>query len=328
MVFTYNIDIKTTFIVVYQYVTKSVPTIHKYTKVPIPTIYDWISKLENNIDIMERQKGGGQAPKLTPELKSRIRRRARSNPNSSSTRRLASQFDISKTSASKVLKEGGFRYNLVPKSTKKLTEEEKENRVQYCRRMLKRKADCLYTTFFSDEMGINLSDAYQKKVWHPPNKKVKVSKPDRDVRLNCWGAVSAQGATSLHIFKGSLDRVKYQAILQEHKEEMEELYPNGYLFIHDNLRAHTAAENWAMENEINISEFPTYSPDLNIIENVWSALKQAVAVENPKTEAALARSLEENWALLTSKNALTPYFENLKVRYLECIDKGGTNLPY
>ena len=51
-------------------------------------------------------------------------------------------------------------------------------------------------TFFADEMGIWLSDAAAKKAWSGPYKKVKIEKPLKDIKLNCWGAISRNEATS------------------------------------------------------------------------------------------------------------------------------------
>lgn len=184
------------------------------------------------------------------------------------------------------------------------------------------------TCFYSDEMGITLSDAHKDKVWNPPKKKVKVALPQKDIKLNCWGAISPQGVTSLHIYKGTLNTDTYCDILEEHKHEMDQMFPRGYNFQHDSLPAHVAAEDWMLEQNFDLVDFPTYSPDLSPIENVWSTLKEAVAVDNPKTEKQLRKSLLKNWDIVTNVNNLQPYFESLYNRYGECIDQKGNKLDY
>jgi len=77
-----------------------------------------------------------------------------------------------------------------------------------------------------------------------------------------------------------------------------------------------------------ILDFPSYSPDLSPIENLWAALKNAVAKENPKTERTLCKRLIRNWKILTTKENPQPYFKNLHTRYLECIEKKGILLKY
>jgi len=61
--------------------------------------------------------------------------------------------------------------------------------------------------------------------------------------LNCWGGISVNGATSLHIFKGSLKGTVYQETLEEHISEMEEPFPDGYYFQHDKHSSHTCCED-------------------------------------------------------------------------------------
>ena len=70
--------------------------------------------------------------------------------------------------------------------------------------MLKRKEAPIDEIFFSDEMGINLSDILTTKDQSGPRKKVKVEKPITDVRVSRWGAISRYGAASLEIYQGTL----------------------------------------------------------------------------------------------------------------------------
>ena len=105
---------------------------------------------------------------------------------------------------------------------------------------------------------------------------------------------------------------------------MNKIYPEGYYFQHDQLKTHKAVEDWAKEKGLDIIYYPTYSPDFSPIENLWSALKGAVATDNPQTEAQLFKSLKRNWERLTTQNALQSYFKELERRYLICIENKGS----
>jgi len=194
--------------------------------------------------------------------------------------------------------------------------------------MLKSNGERINGSIFSDEMGINLVDCCSKEVWNPPRKKVKIEIPRRDVRLNCWGGISQNGATSLHIYKGTLTKDRYMEILEEHKDEMDDLFPDGFLFQHDNYSVHMSAEEEMKRQNFNMLNFPTYSPDLSPIENLWGALKTAVAKGNPKTGAKLGGGLYKHWEELTEVDNLETYFGNLRDRYNECIDKGGERIKH
>ena len=80
-------------------------------------------------------------------------------------------------------------------------------------------------------------------------------------------------------------------MVEEHIEEMEDLYHEGFLFMHDNLSTHQAAEPGLKRQDLYILDFPTYSADLNPIENLWETLKGRVACDLPRTEAKLKNSL-------------------------------------
>ena len=80
-----------------------------------------------------------------------------------------------------------------------MAQEEKDSRVEFCKRMLKRPGRLLVNILYSDETGMNLSEAHRDKQWQDPNKRVKLSLPKRDVRLSCWGAICLRGATSLSL---------------------------------------------------------------------------------------------------------------------------------
>ena len=91
---------------------------------------------------------------------------------------------------------------------------------------------------------------------------------------------------------------------------MDDLYPHGYFFQQDKSSVHVAAISLMKKLGFDIIDFPTYSPDLTPIENLWWALKTEVAKENPKTEKALCDSLRRNWDVLTNPENIKPYFEN------------------
>ena len=103
-----------------------------------------------------------------------------------------------------------------------------------------------------------------------------------------------------------INSIKYLQILQE------SLLPEMFLgkkLQQDNAPAHNSilSKTWFSENGLEILEnWPPNSPDINIIENVWSLLKKRVFQRHPK-------NIEELWAFCQEEFGRIPleYIQNL-----------------
>ncbi len=322
-----NIDTKTRFLVLYLDAGMKATRMSKVLKVASSTLYRWIEETENDQDIRKTKPGRGPKPKIDSNLSKKIQREIHEAPQCASLRKLESKFGVSKSSMGEFMHEKGYNYKKCH-AKRTLEEDEKDDRMDYCEYMLEDGGWRIDQTIFTDEMGIKLSEAHAPMSWGKPNKKIKVEKPKYDMRLNCWGGISINGATSLHIFKPNLTSDLYENILEEHLPEMEELYSEDFFLQHDNLPAHKSAEEWIENEGLERVDFPSYSADWSPIENLWSALKHSVSVEHPTTAAELEQSLRNNWKILTTRENLAPYFDNLHSRYADCIEVEGEELPY
>ena len=85
-------------------------------------------------------------------------------PQKVSTRNLAARDGVNRTIIHNIFVEKGLKYqspNILPE----LTMDQMQKRTAYCSNMLETNGEKIYETFFSDEMGIKLSEAHPKKTW-------------------------------------------------------------------------------------------------------------------------------------------------------------------
>lgn len=110
----------------------------------------------------------------------------------------------------------------------------------------------------------------------------------KNLTVKVWGSISSLGVGPLIRYEKTMNASKYINLLNRHllrfypeledtrmEEEVEAEQLPPFCFMQDNSTSHTAkiVQNWGLENDVNFLKWPSNSPDLNIIENIWAYIQ-------------------------------------------------------
>jgi len=205
-----------------------------------------------------------------------------------------------------------------------LTLAHKQKRVEWAQ---KHKDDNWKKTLFSDETAFQL---YRNTIkhWYKNTRLVRPMPKDRS-KIFAWGGFCIKGTTSLFCFRRIMDGKFYVEILEKQLPEVRSMLRGRWRLQQDNDPKHTSriAKEFLDNNVPEVMDWPSNSPDLNPIENLWAIVKRNVELRRPKNLSELEHFLGEEWGNIPN-SLLINLVNSMSQCCKEVIEKNGERISY
>jgi transposase len=187
------------------------------------------------------------------------------------------------------------------------------------------------STWFTDEKKFNLDGPDCTKFYcHDLRKEPEVASRRQAVggSVMVWAGFSARGKTSICFVTRILNSQKYQDVLQNH---LVPLLQTGDHLIQDNAPIHVSQStlDWLELRQINRIHWPSRSPDLSPMENLWAALVRRIYAEGKQFSSvgSLREAILNGWEAIELA-VIRNHAESMPGRIFECIGSKGSYTTY
>jgi transposase len=299
------------------------------TKIPVGTVKYNIIKIKEQGKIEDRPRSG-RPRKITANDNIVLGQWIRRN-NETTSKELAQKLldnrglDVSRWTVQRQLKRLGYKSTL-PYGTPMLTQEQKDARVQWA---IKHQNDDWSRTIFTDETCYQLFRNTIRRWSRNPKAEVKRIPKNRQ-KIMVWGGFSIKGLVGYHSFNTIMDGNYYVQILQDHLiRNARKQFGRRWRLQQDNDPKHKSrvAQQFLSKEAPEVIDWPSNSPDVNPVENLWSIIKRRVEKRKPTNLQELDIFLHEEWDK-TDMVVLSHLVDSMQSRCLALIKSKGERINY
>jgi len=213
-----------------------------------------------------------------------------------------------------------------------LTAKHMTNRKKWCQAYSALSQEDWKKFIYSDECRFQTYSNVSRVVRRPRNSRfchkyvVKTSKY-AGASIMVWGAIKGDGTRILVRCPKRLNARAYQEVLES---GLPQLYDPDCVFVQDNAPCHksrTTLDYLDMKGVCLLTDWPAQSPDINIIENLWSILKAKVCRTQPKSEGDLWKAIQKEFNDI-DPSVIINLYDSLPRRVAAVLKSKGAQTSY
>ena len=231
------------------------------------------------------------------------------------------------------------------------SEKQKQYRLDWCKARISKGLDYWRTWVWSDEKWFYMVCKQSGEwVWVAEddleNEARYVPKDKHPTKVMVWAAMSYEGKSSIHIFDDSIkvNSAEYQKCIEEallpSLSDPDYLFPGGqprsWIFMQDGAPVHTSKSTkfWLAQHlpagcSINDGiKWPSASPDLNPIENLWIFFQNAVVERDPKSFQDFQDTIIDVWWNGITQAYIQNLYHSMNRRCQAVINASGQMTKY
>lgn len=250
----------------------------------------------------------------------------------------ATGFPGSRPTASRRVNKSELRNRVAAKKIK-LTEERKQSRLLFALNYIYREPQFWNRVIFTDEKTFQSTYNGSIRVYRPDRTRFEerytsdlAFRPGR-FSVNVWGWISYYGLGVCWKLEGRFNAENYRQVLEHIMlPSVRSIYPNNsFIYQQDNCPVHTAnvVKDWFHNNNVEVLPWPSISPDINPIENVWAIIVKKIYHRNffPHNSNELWEIIHQCWEEL-DQNIARNLINSMPNRLAQVIEKEGSMTKY
>lgn len=296
-------------------------------------------RYKKNKDVVKAPRSG--RPKVTTKKYDKMIVRASSkNPRLSSTdiQRDLKKFQgltVSQSTVKRRLRYAGF-YGRRPSKKPLISVKNRKARLSFTKKYRHWSKQDWQKVLFSDESKFCLfgTDGV-RYVRRPVNTRFNPKYQTPTVKhgggsITVWGCFSHYGVGPLHRIQGIMDRFVYKDILTNHMlPYARQNMPQNWIYQQDNDSKHTSGvvKQWFNQENVEVLEWPSQSPDINPIEHLWEELDRRIKSIKVKNGDEKYDVLNKEWQKIDAAT-LHKLIDSMPARIKAVIDSKGYATKY